>query len=181
MKIRHIISTVVLLMALLLPLQAKTGVEEIPYSKGRIHIRYEYIQVNNRKIPHGVFKEFYPNGMLMKELHYDKGLLNGKATQYYPDQKKKWQGHFTGNLKTGKWIFWDSSGKKLIEGLFASNGGLLSITRYNKKLKRYITESMEGRKSVEPKAPPEPHNSDDYPSFPDTNEVMASGNESLTN
>jgi hypothetical protein len=127
---------------LLVPLEAQTLIEEIPFSKGKIRIRYEYILENGKKIPEGFFKEFYANGKLYKFFHYKKGLLNGKASEYYPDEKKKWEGTFTNNIKTGTWTFWAPAGSKLLEGEFAPQGQLLSITRYNKKSHTYVKETF---------------------------------------
>lgn len=48
------------------------------------------------------------------------GRINGKYVSFYPNGKKKAQGNFENNYRTGKWIVWDSIGDKRVERVYST-------------------------------------------------------------
>ncbi len=43
--------------------------------------------------------------------HTTQGIIDGKYTSYYKSGKKKAEGNFKNNYRSGKWTLWDSTGK----------------------------------------------------------------------
>lgn len=56
-------------------------------------------------------KHVFESKTLKVEYHTKNGLLDGKYVSHYANGKKKAEGNFKDNLRTGKWQVWDSTGK----------------------------------------------------------------------
>lgn len=58
-------------------------------------------------------KRLYQDQQVKIEYTVRNGLLDGKYISYYASGKKKAEGSYKNNLRTGKWFVWDSAGTKI--------------------------------------------------------------------
>lgn len=66
-------------------------------------------------------KVSYTDGKYTVHCEKRNGLYDGKYVSYYPNKKKKAEGTFAENQRTGKWTVWDSTGKKITERIYQNN------------------------------------------------------------
>ena len=63
----------------------------------------------------GICKINYKNGALKEEFHFVDGILNGQATFYYNDSTVKRTGSYNDGKLDGKWAYYNSEGKRIME------------------------------------------------------------------
>lgn len=116
------------------------------YPSGKLKATYSFYLQEGKIIPHGKYKEYFIQGSLLKKIHYKHGVLNGKATEYSPNGKKKWTGKYKQGIKIGKWLLWDEYGNKKIKGFFNKKGYLEKIIRYHPNGKKKSIEYFKNGK-----------------------------------
>jgi hypothetical protein len=62
---------------------------------------------------HGEWRYFYDSGQLWSLGEYNHGLKEGKKEVYWPDGTKRYEGQFTGDEKSGSWVFYNPDGTVL--------------------------------------------------------------------
>ncbi len=67
----------------------------------------------------GLYTEYWPNGAVKAELEYKNGKLHGEAKYYYPTGKIKIEGKYKKGEKKGKWLYYDPKGKLLKKERFS--------------------------------------------------------------
>jgi antitoxin component YwqK of YwqJK toxin-antitoxin module len=65
--------------------------------------------------------------LVLEELSYDKGHLEGMARFWYKNGNMKKRGTFHHGLLSGKWEYWDENGNKLGEAIFIDDH-IVSLT-----------------------------------------------------
>ncbi len=76
--------------------------------------------LNNRK--NGVWKTYYPNGVLKSEITYVNNRPNGYARIYYKNGKLSEEGVWKGTKWVGKYNYYYENGNKAYEWSFNENG-----------------------------------------------------------
>ena len=103
--------------------------QEIEYAddnrlKG-ISRRYEYGILKNETFFEDPFtvlvKQYYPDGTLMTEIHYNKGEIDGEMKGYYQNGKLKYTSPYTNGKINGHYKAYDDNGN-LTEELLYKNG-----------------------------------------------------------
>ena len=61
----------------------------------------------------GIWKSYYENSTPWSESTFNKGIKTGKTTTWYPNGQKRYEGFYTNDKQTGKWIYYDVKGKVL--------------------------------------------------------------------
>lgn len=69
------------------------------------------IEINDKKNPHGIFEEFYNNGILKTKTHYKNGIISDTLYNYYENGKIKEKGLVAGKQMLGWWNYYNNSGK----------------------------------------------------------------------
>lgn len=103
------------------------------FPSGKIKALYSYYLQDGKIIAHGIYREYFIQGSLLKKIRYKHGVLHGKSTEYSPNGNKKWTGKYKQGVKIGKWRLWDEYGNKKIRGYFNKEGILKKIIRYHPK------------------------------------------------
>lgn len=109
----------------------RTGIllRELHYKHGRVNGEFtEYYRngelqsrgieitvdsLNFRQYFDGLLEEYDTNGVLTKITNYDMGKKTGRYETYYSQGKIDESGDYINNLKTGKWLYFDSNGDTL--------------------------------------------------------------------
>lgn len=63
---------------------------------------------------HGPWKKFYEDGTVQQEGTYNAGVLEGPMKFFYPGNIPAVVGQYQHSLKTGKWTYYDRTGKSII-------------------------------------------------------------------
>lgn len=87
----------------------------------------------------GKTTEFYKNGTIYREWHYENGERSGNFTRWHENGKKEWEGNYTNDKKTGVWFKWNNNGKLFRETNYL-NG---------EKMGKQITYDIDGNKIYE--------------------------------
>ncbi len=66
-------------------------------------------------------KQYYPDGTLMTEIHYNKGEIDGEMKGYYQNGKLKYTSPYTNGKINGHYKAYDDNGN-LTEELLYKNG-----------------------------------------------------------
>ena len=66
-------------------------------------------------ILNGPWKKYYEDGTVQQEGVYVGGFLDGDMKYYYPNKVPAVIGHYQHSLKSGKWMYYDKSGKILTQ------------------------------------------------------------------
>ncbi len=103
----------------------------IPFPGGEPKICYQYFERDGKKVLHGLYETFYASGAVWEKYYYKQGKLHGKCSEFNADGKKKWTGHYTQDLKTDLWTYWDRNGIKKLEILLDKKGVIQTLQRYN--------------------------------------------------
>ena len=86
--------------------------------------RYEYGILKHETFFENPFvvlvKEYYPNGTLMKEIHYYKGEIEGEIKSYYENGKLRYSSPYINGKKNGHYKAYDESGNLKEELLYES-------------------------------------------------------------
>ncbi|MEZ4721520.1 MAG: hypothetical protein R2813_06535 [Flavobacteriales bacterium] len=64
---------------------------------------------------HGEWRYYYKTGTLWSLGVYQNGLMEGKKEVYWPDGKKRYEGYFSNDKKSGHWTFYNMDGSILQE------------------------------------------------------------------
>jgi len=75
-------------------------------------------QLGETKDKHGVWKFYDKFGILEEERNYQKGKLDGKVMQYFPNGKPRQEGYFKLNKQDSIYREWNETGLLAIEGRF---------------------------------------------------------------
>lgn len=78
---------------------------------------------------HGPAIEWGPRGRLAKQIYYERGVLNGLWTSFYPSQKRKLSGAMSDGLPHGRWQQWGPDGALL--GQYTISRGSGTVTRWH--------------------------------------------------
>ncbi|RLD83298.1 MAG: hypothetical protein DRJ07_06910 [Bacteroidetes bacterium] len=84
--------------------------------------------VNNRK--RGIWKTYYPNGVLKSEITYVNSRPNGYAKIYYKNGKLSEEGIWKGTKWVGKYNYYHENGKKAYEWSFNDKGKRSGVQKY---------------------------------------------------
>ena len=84
--------------------------------------------VNNRKS--GIWKTYYPSGVLKSEITYVNNRPNGYAKIYYKNGKLSEEGIWKGTKWVGKYNYYYENGKKAYEWSFNDNGKRSGVQKY---------------------------------------------------
>lgn len=63
----------------------------------------------------------YSDKTVKATYHVAHGMLNGSYVSFYPNGKKKAEGQFLNNERSGEWTVWNSSGKKLMSRKYGND------------------------------------------------------------
>ncbi len=91
-------------------------------------IKYEWTELKeslNSGAKHGKLIEKHIYGHPIRELHFNKGKLDGKYTEWHLNGQISITGGYKNDLKDGKWIFYDNQGNLLYSGVFDGGSGSL--------------------------------------------------------
>jgi len=105
--------------------------EKLYFPGGKLKVKYYYYLEGEKKVLHGKYEEYFTSGSRLNTWNFRNGRLNGKSQEFYHNQIRKWRGRFKDDYKVGKWIYWDSLGRKKLEAQFTSGGELKKMVRYN--------------------------------------------------
>ena len=102
--------------------------QEIEYADSNrlkgVFRRYEYGILKHETFFENPFvvlvKEYYPNGTLMKEIHYYKGEIDGELKSYYENGKLRYSSPYINGKKNGHYKAYDESGNLKEELLYES-------------------------------------------------------------
>ena len=102
--------------------------QEIEYTDSNrlkgVFRRYEYGILKHETFFENPFvvlvKEYYPNGTLMKEIHYYKGEIDGELKSYYENGKLRYSSPYINGKKNGHYKAYDESGNLKEELLYES-------------------------------------------------------------
>ncbi len=61
----------------------------------------------------GLWKSWYENGAVWSETTFKDGIKNGPTTAWYENEKKRYEGFYTNDQESGKWIFWNEKGDQV--------------------------------------------------------------------
>ncbi len=84
--------------------------------------------VNNRKS--GIWKTYYPNGVLKSEITYVNNRPNGYAKIYYKNGKLSEEGIWKGTKWVGEYNYYFENGKKAYEWSFNDKGKRSGVQKY---------------------------------------------------
>lgn len=105
---------------------------ECNYTDGKLNgmmMRWYYNgnqeRIDNYKndILEGYSKTFYQNGTVESEVNYKNGLLDGVYKVYWENGEPKIDGKYVNGWYDGNWTFYDYTGIKIGEALFANGNG----------------------------------------------------------
>lgn len=87
-------------------------IAEIPYETGGLKYVYSrYLSDDgSRWIRHGLFRAFYPGGVLKSEGHYEHGREMGPWRDYHANGCLAAEGNYSMGKKDGVWHFWSGDG-----------------------------------------------------------------------
>jgi len=95
-----------------------------------------------------VYREYWGNGKLRKEIHRKNGMLNGRSTFWYENGKTHTEVYYKNDALDGSWTSWYDNGKKQGEGL-KKNGKLYGlVTNWYKNGKKKIQKHYENGKLI---------------------------------
>lgn len=94
--------------------------------KSKIEKEGEYL--NNRK--NGIWKTYYPNGVLKSEITYVNNRPNGYAKIYYENGKLSEEGIWKGTKWVGSYNYYYENGKKAYEWSFNDKGKRSGVQKY---------------------------------------------------
>ncbi|MCH4553281.1 toxin-antitoxin system YwqK family antitoxin [Aestuariibaculum lutulentum] len=114
---------------------------------GILFYSVEIKETNNkgRFVWSGDYKEYYKNGILKVESHYDNYELNGLWKQFYETGELEWEVGYVNGYKQGEYRQYDKNGsvknsgnfeldkKEGEEKHFDSNGHLFGVLKYKKR------------------------------------------------
>ena len=80
------------------------------------------------------------NGVLISEINYSKGKLNGNFKQYYYDGQPKVIANFENNNPNGEWKYFSKKGKIIKQGEFENGKALGTWKIFKKNGKKVISE-----------------------------------------
>jgi antitoxin component YwqK of YwqJK toxin-antitoxin module len=103
----------------------------VAYPGGSPRIVYHYYVEDGKKVLHGDYREFSTSGELLKKFHYERGVLDGDAEEFYSSGRRKWSGRFFEGRRVGRWIFRGKDGRKKIEGDFGPDGRIRFIKHFH--------------------------------------------------
>lgn len=72
---------------------------------------YDYIEIREKKIKHGIYKSYDYNGNIEYEIFYEMGRKNGNAKEYSHGELKA-EGNYKDGKKIGEWIIRNYKGEK---------------------------------------------------------------------
>jgi antitoxin component YwqK of YwqJK toxin-antitoxin module len=72
-------------------------------------------------IHHGLFMNFYDNGIMKDSGYYKNGLREGVWIEGQNNKESYWTGSFTNGIKTGTWKHFNQQ-KKMVELIVYKNG-----------------------------------------------------------
>lgn len=81
--------------------------------------------------PSGYWKQYYPDGRLMKEGNYSNGQLSGNWVFYYPSGIKKEAGNYQNTVKSGTWTYYYEDGSISSQGNYSNGVKEGQWTNYN--------------------------------------------------
>ncbi|MFC1584009.1 toxin-antitoxin system YwqK family antitoxin [Fibrobacterota bacterium] len=125
--------------------------DKVEYRKGVPAEKYTfYVDPEGRKIKHGEYKEWYPDGQLERKLNFEIGLKHGVETHYHKNGKKKRETGWRLNKHHGSDNSWWETGGPRSTDHYAE--GILegeSIHWYADGIKKsevyYVKNEMEGK------------------------------------
>ena len=61
----------------------------------------------------GLWKSFYENGSPWSETTFKEGKKEGRTTTWYVNEKKRYDGFYSNDSESGKWVFWNEKGEQV--------------------------------------------------------------------
>lgn len=136
-----------------------SGWESVYYSKGKKIAKEIFDKDGNiikrtGKIPDGIVKEYYQNGILKAEWNYKNGKLNGVSRSYYESGELETEENYKNGKQEGitKWYYesgklkyeWNyKNGKQVgIYKLYSESGNIELEARYNENGKKEGVEKI---------------------------------------
>ena len=105
---------------------------------GKLKLKSEIQDEQN----HGTTWEYFPNGTLKSQVHYQKGFMDGDFVEFDQDGVKVIEGKYEKDMRVGEWSFRYSNGKlkwkgtyidDIIDGelrQYEESGNILSIENF---------------------------------------------------
>jgi len=78
----------------------------------------------------GVWRSFFPSGVVSHEITWENDTARGLARFYYPDGTLREEGYWTGSFWTGTYRYFHDTGKAAYEFYYNSNGRREGEQRY---------------------------------------------------
>lgn len=94
--------------------------------------------VNDEK--DGLWVVYNTNGVLISEINYSKGKLNGNFKQYYYEGQPKVIASFDNNKPNGEWKYFNKKGKIIKQGEFKNGNALGNWKVFKNNGKKIISE-----------------------------------------
>lgn len=95
-------------------------IAEVPYPSGAIKCRYAFVVSpdGSRRIRHGRYVRYHPDGSIASEGTYEDGLESGEWRDYYANGQLAAAGLYVNGKEEGVWRFWDEAGTPEGEALY---------------------------------------------------------------
>ncbi|CAN5382262.1 hypothetical protein BH10BAC1_BH10BAC1_02790 [soil metagenome] len=85
----------------------KNGEKIVKYKSGKVKMK-GMMKDGKRE---GLWKSFYEDETPWSETTFEAGKKNGRTATWFENGKKRYEGFYTNDIESGKWNYWDESGK----------------------------------------------------------------------
>jgi len=80
---------------------------------------------------HSQLKGYYESGSTSLSIDTVRGMYNGKCILWDKNGRKRIEGHYTNNQKSGNWTAWDTLGNVLMRAKFQNSYQFTNLELYN--------------------------------------------------
>ena len=83
------------------------GEKTVYYDDGAIKMRG--MMKNGKR--DGIWRSWYPTGVQWSETTFMEGKKEGKTTTWYENAQKRYDGYYSNDAESGRWVYWNEQGK----------------------------------------------------------------------
>ncbi|WP_417731939.1 toxin-antitoxin system YwqK family antitoxin [Rosistilla oblonga] len=77
-------------------------------------------ETSGKRLKHGGFVEYHPNGQKKSTGTYAEGRLTGEFSSWYENGQRETQGFYQDGAPSGAWAWWHANGMRRAEGSYAN-------------------------------------------------------------
>lgn len=77
-------------------------------------------ETSGKRVKHGPFVEYWPNGQKKAQGQFDEGRLSGQYASWYENGQRESRGEYVAGNATGPWTWWHDNGMRRAEGSYDS-------------------------------------------------------------